>query len=59
LAEPTIPKMTIPTTNNTNKNIPAIYAVCGILVFLLSIAMAFSKEARDFLMLGPKNDTAA
>jgi MFS transporter, DHA3 family, macrolide efflux protein len=41
-----------------NKNIPAIYAVCGILVFLLSIAMAFSKEARDFLMLGPKNDTA-
>jgi DHA3 family macrolide efflux protein-like MFS transporter len=41
-----------------NKNIPAIYAVCGILVFILSIAMAFSKEARDFLMLGPKNDTA-
>lgn len=41
-----------------NKNIPVIYAVCGLLVLLLSIAMTFSKEARDFLMLGPKNAQA-
>jgi MFS transporter, DHA3 family, macrolide efflux protein len=34
-----------------NKNIPAIYATCGVLVFLLSIAMALSKEARDFLTI--------
>lgn len=34
-----------------NKNIPAIYATCGALVLLLSIGMAFSKEARDFLTL--------
>lgn len=39
-----------------NKNIPVIYAVCGLLVLVLSIAMAFSREARDFLMLGPKNE---
>jgi MFS family permease len=37
-----------------NKNIPMIYAVCGILVLMLSIGMAFSKEARDFLKLGEK-----
>ena len=41
-----------------NKNIPVIYAVCGVLVLLLSVAMAFSREARDFLMLGPQNNTA-
>ncbi|MGA9048969.1 MAG: MFS transporter [Dehalococcoidia bacterium] len=34
-----------------NKNIPAIYATCGVLVFLLAVAMSLSKEARDFLTL--------
>jgi MFS family permease len=34
-----------------NKNIPAIYATCGVLVLALSIGMAFSKEARDFLTI--------
>jgi MFS transporter, DHA3 family, macrolide efflux protein len=34
-----------------NKNIPVIYATCGVLVLLLSIAMASSKEARDFLTI--------
>jgi DHA3 family macrolide efflux protein-like MFS transporter len=34
-----------------NKNIPVIYATCGALVLLLSIAMAASKEARDFLTI--------
>ena len=34
-----------------NKNIPAIYATCGILVLALSIAMACSREARDFLTI--------
>ena len=34
-----------------NKNIPAIYATCGVLVLILSIGMAFSKEARDFLTI--------
>jgi MFS family permease len=35
-----------------NKNIPAIYATCGVLVFILAVAMSLSKEARDFLTLG-------
>ncbi|MGD0354125.1 MAG: MFS transporter [Dehalococcoidia bacterium] len=35
-----------------NKNIPAIYATCGVLVFILAVSMSFSKEARDFLTLG-------
>lgn len=39
-----------------DKNIPVIFSVCGLLVMILSIGMAFSKEARDFLKLGPKND---
>jgi DHA3 family macrolide efflux protein-like MFS transporter len=39
-----------------NKNIPAIYATCGVLVFALSIGMACSKEARDFLKLGVNRD---
>jgi len=34
-----------------NKNIPTIYATCGVLVLILSIAMACSKEARDFLTI--------
>lgn len=34
-----------------NKNIPVIYATCGVLVLLLSVAMAASKEARDFLTI--------
>lgn len=34
-----------------DKNIPAIYATCGVLVLILSIVIACSKEARDFLML--------
>jgi MFS transporter, DHA3 family, macrolide efflux protein len=34
-----------------NKNIPVIYATCGVLVLALSIAMAFSKETRDFLTI--------
>lgn len=34
-----------------NKNIPVIYATCGVLVFILSICMAASKEARDFLTI--------
>ena len=42
-----------------NKNIPAIYAVCGLLVLALSIALVFSKEARNLLMGKPKNDTMA
>jgi MFS transporter, DHA3 family, macrolide efflux protein len=41
-----------------NKNIPAIYATCGVLVLALSIAMAFSKEARDFLKLGVNRENA-
>lgn len=42
-----------------DKNIPAIYVVCGLLVLVLSIVMACSKEARDFLKLGLNNDTTA
>ena len=34
-----------------NKNIPAIYATCGVLVFILALGMSFSKEARAFLTL--------
>ena len=34
-----------------NKNIPVIYAICGILVLLMSIGLALSKEARDFLAI--------
>lgn len=42
-----------------NKNIPLIYAVCGLLVLVLSVALVFSKEARDFLMGKPGNDGKA
>ncbi|MDD5495423.1 MAG: MFS transporter [Dehalococcoidia bacterium] len=34
-----------------NKNIPAIYSTCGALVFILSIGIACSKEARTFLAI--------
>ncbi len=34
-----------------NKNIPVIYASCGVLVLALSIMMACSKETRDFLTI--------
>lgn len=40
-----------------DKNIPAIYATCGILVMILSIGMACSKEAREFLTMGVNRDT--
>jgi len=34
-----------------NKNIPVIYAVCGLLVLVMSIGLALSREAREFLAL--------
>ena len=34
-----------------NRNIPIIYATCGVLILILSVAMAFSKETRDFLTI--------
>jgi len=34
-----------------NKNIPIIYATCGIMVLLMSIGLALSKEARNFLAI--------
>jgi len=34
-----------------NKNIPIIYATCGLMVLAMSISLAFSKEAREFLSL--------
>ena len=34
-----------------NKNIPVIYAVCGLLVLAMSIGLALSREAREFLAL--------
>jgi len=34
-----------------NKNIPVIYATCGLLVLAMSIGLALSKEAREFLAL--------
>jgi len=34
-----------------NKNIPVIYAVCGLLVLVMSIGLALSHEAREFLSL--------
>ena len=34
-----------------NKNIPVIYATCGLLVLAMSIGLALSKEAREFLTL--------
>lgn len=34
-----------------NKNIPVIYATCGVLILALGISMAFSKETRDFLTI--------
>ncbi len=40
-----------------NKNIPAIYATCGVLVFILALGMSFSKEARAFLTLGAGLDS--
>ena len=39
-----------------NKNIPVIYAVCGMLVLALSVALVFSREARDFLTGKQRND---
>ncbi|MBN1374889.1 MAG: MFS transporter [Dehalococcoidia bacterium] len=39
-----------------NRNIPAIYATCGVLILVLSIAMAFSKETRDFLTISVNPD---
>jgi MFS family permease len=34
-----------------NKNIPIIYATCGLLVLAMSIGLALSREAREFLAL--------
>ncbi len=34
-----------------NKNIPVIYATCGLLVLAMSVGLALSREARDFLKL--------
>jgi MFS transporter, DHA3 family, macrolide efflux protein len=34
-----------------NKNIPIIYATCGLMVLAMSIGLAMSKEARTFLAL--------
>jgi MFS family permease len=34
-----------------NKNIPIIYATCGLMVLAMSIGLALSKEAREFLSL--------
>jgi DHA3 family macrolide efflux protein-like MFS transporter len=34
-----------------NKNIPIIYATCGLMVLAMSIGLAMSKEAREFLAL--------
>jgi len=34
-----------------NKNIPIIYATCGLMVLAMSIGLALSKEAREFLAL--------
>jgi MFS family permease len=34
-----------------NKNIPVIYATCGLLVLVMSIGLALSREARAFLAL--------
>lgn len=34
-----------------NKNIPAICTTCGVLVFILSIVLASSREVRDFLAI--------
>ncbi len=34
-----------------NKNIPMIYATCGLLVLVMSVGLALSREARDFLTI--------